>query len=135
MIDGQQRNVAAVSNNFHRISSACDSGYSELDIYSTGALQDANNLRQISNSKQVIDEPDQKIDVKDQEVSYLDELNIYFNLDKMLEKTSHEENCFRELDLSICSEESKDCSCSEYSCSYQGRMENRIFWNGKFIPR
>ena len=51
------------------------------------------------------------------DISYLEELQLYFNLDKMLDKASHEENCFRELDLSICSEESKDGSCSEYSCA------------------
>ena len=95
--------------NIHRISSACDSGYSELDIDSTGAQEQA---RAKEPAEDVTTETEEKLDI-----SYMEELQLYFNLDKMFDKASHEENCFRELDLSICSDESKDGSCSEYSCA------------------
>ena len=94
--------------NIHRISSACDSGYSELDIDSTGA-QEQTRGKETSGD---VTREEEKLDI-----SYMEELQLYFNLDKMFDKASHEENCFRELDLSICSDESKDGSCSEYSCA------------------
>ena len=107
----QQKNVG-LQNNFHRISSACDSGYSEMDIYSTvGTILEATSLKE----NIVVRQNQEK---KDQDSSYMEELQLYFNLDKMLDKTSHEDSCFKELDLSICSDDSKDCSCSEYSCSF-----------------
>ena len=99
-----------LKHNFHRISSACDSGYSETDICSTlttGQEHIAMNVvREIIDCKEEEDGCDN---------SYLDELRLYFNLDKMLDRTSHEENCFKELDLSFSSEESSHCSCSDLS--------------------
>ena len=97
--------------NIHRISSACDSGYSELDIYSNGPPQEVTRGKETSGDV-TRGEEEGALDI-----SYMDELQLYFNLDKMFDKASHEEKCFRELDLSICSEESKDGSCSEYSCA------------------
>ena len=103
--------LGTVGANIHRISSACDSGYSELDIYSNGAPQEVTKVKETSGDV-TREEEEGTLDI-----SYLDELQLYFNLDKMFDKASHEEKCFRELDLSICSEESKDGSCSEYSCA------------------
>ena len=99
-----------LKHNFHRISSACDSGYSETDICSTLTTGHENNamnvVREIIDCKEEEDGCDN---------SYLDELRLYFNLDKMLDRTSHEENCFKELDLSFSSEGSSHCSCSDLS--------------------
>lgn len=92
----------------NRISSACDSGYSELDI--SGGTSSGN----CGDNVIVEDNTDQKED-NSQDITYLEELQLYFDLDKLFDKTSHEENCFKELDLSICSDDSKGCSCSETS--------------------
>ena len=88
-------------NHFNRISSACDSGYSELDISSTATTE--------NNTMNVVKEES----LNNCDKSYLDEFQLYFNLDKMLDRTSHEENCFKELSLSFSpSEEEEACSCS-----------------------
>ena len=90
-----------LKQNFNRISSACDSGYSELDISST-ATQENNTMNVVKEES-----------LNNCDKSYLDEFQLYFNLDKMLDRTSHEENCFKELDLSFTdSEEGEACSCS-----------------------
>ena len=93
--------AASLKNNFNRISSACDSGYSELDLSSTAAQE--------SQTMNVVREES----INNCDKSYLDEFQLYFNLDKMLDRTSHEENCFKELDLSLSySEETEEvCSC------------------------
>ena len=113
-VDAKQVKVG-LKTNFHRISSACDSGYSELDIYSTVTTGQENNAMNVVKEMIHCREKDDRQNSCDS--SYLDEFKLYFNLDKMLDKTSHEENCFKELDLSFISEEGSDCSCSEYSCS------------------
>ena len=74
-----------LKQNFNRISSACDSGYSELDISST-ATQENNTMNVVK------EEP-----INNCDKSYLDEFQLYFNLDKMLDRTSHEDHCFKEL--------------------------------------
>ena len=118
--NGKVINNAGLQNNFHRISSACDSGYSELDICSTAGniLEGANVREHLFQKQQNQRQHSQKENVENQDISYMEELQLYFNLDKMFDKASHEENCFKELDLSICSEDSKDCSCSDYSGSF-----------------
>ena len=100
--------LAGQGANIHRISSACDSGYSELDIYSTVTTGGAGEQARLKEASGDVN-TEEKLDI-----SYMEELQLYFNLDKMFDKATHEENCFRELDLSICSDESKDGSCSEY---------------------
>ena len=93
--------TVGLKNNFNRISSACDSGYSELDIYSTAAQETTHTMNVVKEES-----------LNNCDKSYLDEFQLYFNLDKMLERTSHEENCFKELDLSFSySEETEACSC------------------------
>ena len=130
---GNKGGGGAGAGNIHRISSACDSGYSELDIYSTaGTLAAVQSepgktiLRETSeaNTERIKKTTSDNVIQNKLDISYMEELQIYFNLDKMFDKASHEENCFRELELSICSEGSKDGSCSEYSCSLPTKTSN-----------
>ena len=102
-----------VTSSVNRISSACDSGYSELDISNaavSGQCLEMNNI--LSDHLDKSDEAEAG--------QYLSELQL-FHLDELFDRTTHEENCFRELDLSICSSSSDDskdcCSCSDNSSS------------------
>ena len=79
------------------VSSGCDSGYSELDLCCSGPS--------------LATQPPEP-----RPASYLEELRLYRNLETIFDTAaSHEDSCYHELELS--DTESRDCSCSDYSCS------------------
>ena len=81
----------------HMVSSGCDSGYSELDLCCSGPS--------------LATQPPEP-----RPASYLEELRLYRNLETIFDTAaSHEDSCYHELELS--DTESRDCSCSDYSCS------------------
>ena len=81
----------------HMVSSGCDSGYSELDLCCSGPS--------------LATQPPEP-----RAASYLEELRLYRNLETIFDTAaSHEDSCYHELELS--DTESRDCSCSDYSCS------------------